>query len=140
MMIPTHNLDLDPTKHSFATVGFCVDTFPAMINHSCDANVTWINNGRELRFIALRDIQPGEELTTSYVAERVQFALRKEQLLKWWGIDCECKWCTTGDLPATSAELTDDIMKIHDIVRKRELPGRKRLERVLKEYKEGGHK
>jgi len=84
--------DEDPT--SFVNVGYIVDSFSAMLNHSCEPNVTWSFEGRELRVVATRDIQPGEELLMSYIEDR---DMRKEKLQVWWGINCECKLCVGED-------------------------------------------
>jgi len=93
MLIPLpKKTDDDPP--SFVNVGYIVDAFAAMLNHSCEPNVTWHCEGRELRIVATRDIQPGEELLMSYIEDR---DMRKEKLWAWWGIECSCKLCTGED-------------------------------------------
>lgn len=84
--------DDDPA--SFVNVGYIVDAFAAMLNHDCEPNVTWNFEGRQLRIVATRDIQPGEELMMSYIEDR---DMRKEKLWAWWAIDCDCKLCIGGD-------------------------------------------
>jgi len=92
--LPKENDD-DPA--SFVNVGYIVDPFAAMLNHNCEPNVTWNCNGRELNIVSTRDIQEGEELLMSYIEDR---EMRKEKLLAWWGIDCECKMCTEDEWTA----------------------------------------
>jgi hypothetical protein len=36
----------------------------SFFNHSCDANVARVRDGRRLLFVAKRDVQPGEELVS----------------------------------------------------------------------------
>jgi SET domain-containing protein len=50
-------------------VGFALDTFITLLNHSCDPNARLISEGAELRLRALKDICTGDELTISYGPE-----------------------------------------------------------------------
>lgn len=49
------------------------------INHSCDPNI-WMKNA--FTFVARRDIQPGEELTSDYILWEAE-----DYVAKW---DCKC--------------------------------------------------
>lgn len=67
------------------------------INHSCDPNVrvTYVNSpqfGLQAHLIALRPIQPGEELLQSYIDQFQPFAVR-QKALKDYGFQCECTKC-----------------------------------------------
>jgi hypothetical protein len=46
--------------------GIVLDPFALMINHACDPNTTWNNEGKALRFRAAKDIPAGTELTIAY--------------------------------------------------------------------------
>lgn len=67
------------------------------INHSCDPNVrvTYVNSpefGLQAHLLALRPIQPGEELLQSYIDQFQPFAAR-QKALKDYGFDCACTKC-----------------------------------------------
>ena len=53
---------------SFGTAGSVIDGFGAamFINHSCAPNCETLEENERIFIIALRDIQPGEELTYEY--------------------------------------------------------------------------
>ncbi|ETS83682.1 hypothetical protein PFICI_05558 [Pestalotiopsis fici W106-1] len=70
----------------------------ARLNHSCSPNVFHRYNPliNRLTIHALRDIQPGEELNTSYIDICHPTATRR-QILKDWGFKCQCSACESSD-------------------------------------------
>ncbi|KAH6661182.1 hypothetical protein BKA67DRAFT_654314 [Truncatella angustata] len=68
------------------------------LNHSCAPNVFHRYNSRINRMTihALRDIQPGDELNTSYIDICHPTAVRR-QMLKGWGFHCGCSACESSD-------------------------------------------
>lgn len=67
------------------------------INHSCDPNVrvVYVNSpefGLQATLLALRPIQPGEELVQSYIDQFQPFAVR-QKALKDYGFQCVCTKC-----------------------------------------------
>ncbi|KAI8960211.1 SET domain-containing protein [Daldinia sp. FL1419] len=67
------------------------------INHDCRPNVFWRYSVRTLtvEVIAMRDIEPGEEITQSYVPLGLSYEERKEDL-KNWGFTCTCSLCASS--------------------------------------------
>lgn len=60
---------------------------------------------------ALRDIQPGEELNTSYIDICHPTAVRR-QMLKDWGFKCRCSACDCPDADADQRKkILEDVMK-----------------------------
>lgn len=63
------------------------------MNHSCAPNAYHVCVDKRKRVVALRDLQPGEEIIHSYLQDKhllLPFAKRKELLSRWFE-DC---WCT----------------------------------------------
>lgn len=69
----------------------------AMFNHSCLPNVGKVLEGRNLRFVALREIAVGEELCISYVSLDEERETRREILKKHFHFDCCCVRCEEED-------------------------------------------
>lgn len=71
-------------------------TFSRM-NHSCEPNALWDTdlNGRSgiMSVWAEKDIQPGEEITISYIAVVNKPRDKRRQILRRWGFDCQCTKC-----------------------------------------------
>ncbi|KAI1435187.1 SET domain-containing protein [Xylaria sp. CBS 124048] len=64
----------------------------AQINHDCRPNVHYRLNNMTMTAVAVRDIQPGEELTVSYVDVFLPSKARKERIRNW-GFECACSLC-----------------------------------------------
>jgi len=72
------------------------------LNHSCAPNVFWSwkkndlwKTEKEVR--AIREIEKGEEIVASYIADGTSFELRtsrRMKLSKKWTFDCECMVCS----------------------------------------------
>ncbi|KAB8240515.1 hypothetical protein BDV35DRAFT_118881 [Aspergillus flavus] len=76
------------------------------INHSCRHNAqnTWNENIGELTVHALRDIDPGQEITISYLTSTSEFAERQRHLEEKFKFKCKCELCS---LPVVKRELSD---------------------------------
>ena len=76
----------------------------ACANHSCRPNAAIRLDGDELRFVALRSVSEGEEVTISYVHDDVLFMPVKlrRKFLRAWDFVCLCPRCDadTSDLKA----------------------------------------
>ena len=71
----------------------------SMLNHSCDPNTITNSpdfSGKSMEVRAIKEIQVGEEVTTSYI-DALTATLRekkeKEVLLKNWSFQCKCDIC-----------------------------------------------
>jgi len=95
------------TKAFHAIAGHTLDTFTALLNHSCDPNARLISEGAELRVRALKDISAGEELTISYGPDISDYSNpsdyegRQRYLRANYGFDCTCRVCKLGQLGLT---------------------------------------
>ncbi|KAI7906364.1 uncharacterized protein BX663DRAFT_496153 [Cokeromyces recurvatus] len=66
-------------------------------NHSCDANVIKIRDGRKMKFIAKRMIKKGEEACISYGNVEEDVENRRSRLLKHYHFLCQCTRCIQED-------------------------------------------
>lgn len=71
--------------------------FPTIsrINHSCCPNVyhSWDDNKKQETIYALKDIEPNEEMFTSYIDLYADRATRQKQLKKLFRFNCACELC-----------------------------------------------
>jgi hypothetical protein len=79
--------------------GSVLDPFACIINHACDPNVHWVNEGHELRIIALKDIAAGEELLRNYDPNLRDSSTRREDSWLHFAFDCKCQFCQQGPEP-----------------------------------------
>jgi hypothetical protein len=54
--------------------------------------------------VAVRDIQPGEELSVSYIDATLDRDRRQERLRENWGFECECAQCQKDDLESALSD------------------------------------
>ncbi|CAD7928994.1 unnamed protein product [Amoebophrya sp. A120] len=68
----------------------------ARLNHSCSPNVLhhWDAAKKEMRVVAARDIEPGDELCTSYCELRQTKEDRQDFLREFYGFTCACSSCS----------------------------------------------
>ena len=68
---------------------------PAGANHSCDSNARFITDRKtlELSIKTTRPLEPGEEVTVSYLNKKMNRTSRRILLKKGWGFDCQCSKC-----------------------------------------------
>jgi hypothetical protein len=81
-----------------SAVGVALSTTAAMINHSCIPNVAIVYpNGpgaaRPMHVVAIRDLEPGDELTTFYVDVSDPYAQRQKILQQRYSFTCNCRLC-----------------------------------------------
>ncbi|KAI5464289.1 hypothetical protein BGZ63DRAFT_377379 [Mariannaea sp. PMI_226] len=68
----------------------------AKFNHACNSNchAEWNPNTNEMTVIAIRDIQPGEEINICYSRSTpMPREERRQELLKIWNFECLCDMC-----------------------------------------------
>ena len=79
------------------------------INHACDPNAYFQSSQSSLaaRVIAFRDIEPGEELSLSYV-DVGKTHEERQRALQRWGFTCTCAMCTApaSEIAASDARRT----------------------------------
>lgn len=80
------------------------------INHSCRHNAqnTWNENIGRLTIHALRDIEPGNEITISYLASTSEYAERQRFLKEKFKFECKCELCS---LPRGQRKHSDSRLK-----------------------------
>lgn len=76
---------------------FGLFSLSSVINHDCDPN-TFLKEGnnwkcQSVELVARKTIQPGEELTRSYIPDGLEWYDRRDRLLAEWGFLCRCKRC-----------------------------------------------
>ena len=79
--------------------GFALYPVASLLNHSCAPNLARARVGPGLRsaaFVALRDVEAGEELQISYVCVSRPGARRRAALRAAYGFDCCCERCGVG--------------------------------------------
>ena len=76
------------------------------INHACrpDCALNWNTKLRRGTIHALRDIEPGEELTINYTGADLPFGFRVTDIANRFGFFCECSFCT---IPKHSRQRSD---------------------------------
>jgi hypothetical protein len=85
----------------------------AAFKHHCRPNVAFYVDGFHIHHTNIaRRVQPGEELTISFVHDPVLTRLERQRVLrKWKGSECTCSLCT-GDHVAESDKHIKEIKKI----------------------------
>ncbi|KAK4512919.1 uncharacterized protein ATC70_003629 [Mucor velutinosus] len=71
-------------------------------NHSCDANVVKVREGRQMKFLARRMIEKGEEACISYGSVGEDVKDRRARLLSHYHFLCQCTRCIQEDLQQNS--------------------------------------
>ncbi|CAO3652746.1 unnamed protein product [Mucor hiemalis] len=74
--------------------------FPSAVyfNHSCDANVYKVRDGRKIKFIARRMIEQDEEACISYGSVGGSLEERRSRLLENYHFLCNCTRCNHEDV------------------------------------------
>ena len=78
--------------------GTALFTVGCSMNHSCSPNVSpvWCPDSDQpiaLHFVALKDIQQGDELNFSYIDATVASVRERRKLLQDYGFVCRCSRC-----------------------------------------------
>lgn len=92
-----------------------------ILNHSCLPNVIFGERDNQMYFIAIRDIEKGEEICDSYIDITLPSKKRKKELKDQYGFECQCERCQLQD--------TEMIKKFH----------KKAMEIEKEKKKEFGH-
>lgn len=64
-----------------------------LLNHSCLPNVIFGENDGYMIFIAVRDIQKGDEICDNYIDITLPKKERKKYLMEQYGFECCCERC-----------------------------------------------
>lgn len=90
----------------------------AMLNHDCRPNAAYFWDEETLTHYvhAMRTIQPGEEITISYVDSEKDRAHRMRRLERSWGFKCGCSACTAH--PSLTAESDARLYQIAELAEK----------------------
>lgn len=102
----------------------------ARMNHSCDPNVFHRHNHNIMRLTihALKDIQPGEEIYTSYI-DICHPTPERRRILRHWGFKCRCLACTR---PKTGSDLRR--RKLEELTAKMKRNEAKRADREWQQW------
>ncbi|RPB07912.1 SET domain-containing protein [Morchella conica CCBAS932] len=103
-IVRTNSLPFGPESPELGLFLTC-----ARLNHSCspNANHSWNSDTRTESVHAIRDIDPGEEITICYQSSQSSHsnrASRQDELLKMFGFECHCMICV---LPAEDSRESD---------------------------------
>ncbi|GAA5815882.1 hypothetical protein MFLAVUS_009401 [Mucor flavus] len=79
-------------------LGFGIYPSAVYFNHSCDANVIKVRDGRSMKFISRRMIDEGEEACISYGSVDEDVRGRRQRLLENYHFVCQCTRCIQEDL------------------------------------------
>lgn len=87
-------------------LGILLSPHCAMANHACDPNaaVVFPNGGGKPVMVALREIQPDEEILNSYVDLSAPTSVRQAELEKTYAFTCACAKCTASSASSQSLE------------------------------------
>ncbi|WPK22800.1 hypothetical protein PUMCH_000013 [Australozyma saopauloensis] len=86
----SHITEHDEEREFF---GFGVYASASYFNHSCYPNVKKVREGNTYKFIASRDIFPGEEMCISYGVRESDNVIQRRDCLKEWFFTCGCSRC-----------------------------------------------
>lgn len=82
-----------------AASGTAVYFTASLFNHSCapNAHVSWENGDAAITIRTLRPVRAGEEFNITYVDANERSASRRARLKEWYGFDCACERCASGE-------------------------------------------
>ncbi|KAF9012634.1 hypothetical protein BDQ17DRAFT_1344310 [Cyathus striatus] len=82
------------TTPTLTPIGACVSPLVALINHSCDPNASVVFPREPLlQVVALKPIEAGEEVLTSYIDTTLPKHLRQQVLRETYHFICRCSLC-----------------------------------------------
>ncbi|KAG6860720.1 hypothetical protein C0995_008163 [Termitomyces sp. Mi166 len=93
------------TTPTLTPIGASVSPIVALINHSCEPNVVVVFPRSSasspaleplMQIIALRNIEPNEEILTSYIDTTLPRYLRQKSLKETYNFECTCTLCTSS--------------------------------------------
>jgi hypothetical protein len=96
MNIEPEKLNLYCTKYirnAFGSENPLLLIHGAMFNHSCNPNVTFIQDKNRMYFVTVKEIRKGEELMCHYGDITEPKEKRQKRLLNQYGFICNCDRC-----------------------------------------------
>ncbi|KAI0377903.1 SET domain-containing protein [Hypomontagnella monticulosa] len=83
------------------------------MNHDCRPTCAYYFDHIDFhqKVLAVRDIEPGEELTIAYYDPLQTHSVRQQKLQKEWGFKCSCQRCSAD--ASSIAESDDRVSQIH---------------------------
>ncbi|KAL6710143.1 hypothetical protein ACN47E_009934 [Coniothyrium glycines] len=89
----------------------------AMLNHDCRPNAAYFFDEQTMahHIHAIKTIQPGEEITITYIDNEQESSTRMQRLKRNWGFDCSCSSCTAH--PAMVAESDSRLQQIQSLTK-----------------------
>ena len=82
------------TDATGATLGTCLSTSAALLNHSCNPNCIFVFSGASLAIRSLQAIPANSELTISYTDITAPTHRRQRDLRSMYYFKCVCEYCT----------------------------------------------
>jgi hypothetical protein len=89
------------------------------INHACNPNAqnTWNKNLDQITIHSIKDIEEGEEITISYLADSINSQRRQKELKNSFGFDCTCQVCSLPSaLRHESDRRNEEIARLDEII------------------------
>ncbi|KAH6847241.1 hypothetical protein B0I37DRAFT_341273 [Chaetomium sp. MPI-CAGE-AT-0009] len=135
----------EPILDALRTNGFGIEidgiqhlalfTDGSRVNHNCRPNSYWryVNGDIAMEVVALREIQPGQEVAHSYAPLGYTYEQRKA-ILQAWGFQCRCALCS-GSLEVRNASdrRRERLLEIHQTLSQAERLGGKRVGQLVAE-------
>jgi hypothetical protein len=84
------------TKRKTVNYGSALYNCAAMFNHSCFPSVVRQFDGQHLTLRALRPLNPGDELTMTYIPLRDGTPERQDELQQYYHFACRCQRCASS--------------------------------------------
>ncbi|KAH8920604.1 SET domain-containing protein [Atractiella rhizophila] len=85
------------TSYDLDNIGVAISPAIALINHSCTPNaVVVFPNSSQMAVVALRQLEDGEEILTSYIDISLPVDMRQADLKDTYFFTCKCQLCTLG--------------------------------------------
>ncbi|GAA6009589.1 hypothetical protein JCM10207_004115 [Rhodosporidiobolus poonsookiae] len=88
-----------------SNIGVAISPLTALFNHSCAPNAVVVfpsfpspSKPKNMAVVAIRDIEAGEEVLTSYVDLALPREERQKELKERYYFDCRCEACEAGAL------------------------------------------
>ncbi|GHJ85143.1 hypothetical protein NliqN6_1545 [Naganishia liquefaciens] len=86
-------------------IGVAISPTIALFNHSCAPNAVVVFpegcptsvGGKGMKVVLIADVQPGQEILTSYIDVSLPRHLRQRELKERYGFDCVCCICSRYD-------------------------------------------
>lgn len=79
--------------HPPIEIGKSMYLLPSMMNHSCIPSCSVIHYMNQLYVYAINELQPGDELTISYIDTDLPVTVRQQKLYELYNFHCRCKRC-----------------------------------------------